>query len=114
MKLTVKHVFKLSDDYSDVFINKGFSVHCKYTQIHLSSRAINKTYYEDIYILEPNCYYYITFYEETQNPEFIPDLAESGLIYHFDEEQQRLYVYNCNENMIYLQHKVNILRCKNG
>lgn len=112
MKLTIKNVFKLSDDYSDIFINKGFTAHCKYNQIQLSSRTINKIYYEDIYILEPHCYYYITFYEELYdtNVNFISDLAEVGLICNYNKEQQRLYVYNCNENMVYLQHKVNIIR----
>ena len=113
MELRVKNVFKLSNDYNEVFINKGFKVNSKYHQIQLSSRTINKVQHDDIYILEPHCYYYITFYEEFYDTvvlfEYISDLAEAGLIYNYDETQQRLYVYNCNENMVYLQQKVNIL-----
>lgn len=113
MKLRVKEVFKLSNDYNEIFINNGFKANNKYHQVQLSSRIINKVQHDDIYILEPHCYYYITFYEKLYDTavlfEYISDLAEAGLIYNYNEEQQRLYVYNCNENMVYLQHKVNII-----
>lgn len=114
MKLTVKNVFKLDDDYDEIFINRATHTKGRFTQIQMSSRTIKKIQYDDIYMLEPHCMYYITFYEEFDADillySFVSDLLESGLIYNYDISQHKLYVYNCNENIIYLQHKTNLLQ----
>lgn len=109
MKLSVKRVYKLDDDYKNIFINNTANFIAEYTELQLSSRTINKTHYDDIYILEPNSYYRIEFYEEISSPEmldvsdFYRILMSSGLIAQYDASGPYLYVYNANQNMIYIQ-----------
>lgn len=110
MRLTVKKIFKLSDDYFDIFINKTARYKVKYEELKLNHRTIHKNYYEDVYILEPHTFYCICFNEQVQeNPTFISSLLESGLLYRFDKKSNRLYTYNCGENIVYIQQGVNLV-----
>ena len=109
MRLTVKKIFKLSDDYSDIFINKVAKYRVKYEELQLNNRTIHKNYYEDVYILEAHTFYCICFNEEIDSePSFNSSILESGLLYQFDKTSNKLYVYNCGENVVYIQQGVNL------
>lgn len=116
IKLCVKQIYKLNEDYNNVFINNTANFIADYIPLPLSSRTINKTHYEDIYILEPNSYYCIEFKENIDCVDYIhvwdfdDVLMSSGLLMQFNIHKQCLYVYNTNQNMIYIQQGAIILK----
>lgn len=119
IKLRVKDVYKLSDDYDNIFINNTANYTANYDKVQLSSRTVNKTHYDDVFVIEPNSYYYIDFESQVNvfvsimridEDDFIKVLRESGLILQFDKENRRLYLYNTNQNVIYIQEGAVILK----
>lgn len=115
INLTVKNCYKIRNDFENVFISKsGINVKPKYDRLKLASRSISSTRYEDVYIIEPESYYYLDFEEDvsqfamkknnkmgllnTKN-----DLYEIGLLMSFVAEKNRLYIYNTTKNIIYIE-----------
>ena len=115
IKLTVKNCYKIKDDFANVFISKsGINITPMYDRLKLASRSISSTRYEDVYIIEPNCYYYIDF-EEDITPFALKknnkasilkvenDLYKAGMIVTLNAEENRLYIYNATKNIIYIE-----------
>lgn len=113
MDIIVKKIFKLSDDYQDIFINNSAKTHVKYNPVMLSSRTIHQDYYDDIYILEPHKFYKIQYelknFKQTKNKVsyfFDNKLMNAGLIRNgMDTDNQMVYFYNSGENSIMIQDK---------
>jgi len=117
IKLRVKDVYKLRDDYDNIFINNTANYTANYDKVQLSSRTVNKTHYDDVFVIEPNSYYYIELKSQLHilggmidENDFIKVLRESGLILQFDKKNCRLYLYNANQNVIYIQEGAVILK----
>ena len=118
LKLRIKDVYKLRDDYDNIFINNTANYTANYDKVQLSSRTVNKTHYDDVFVIEPNSYYYIDFESQVNTlvsmmideDDFIKVLRESGLILQFDKKNCRLYLYNTNQNVIYIQEGAVILK----
>lgn len=113
MNIIVKEVYKLSDDYQDIFINNTSKTHVKYNPVMLSSRTIHKDHYDDIYILEPHKYYKIKYelknFKETDNQIgfwFDKKIINAGLVKNdMDKDNNIVYFYNSGENSIMIQNK---------
>lgn len=115
IKLTVKNCYKLKEDFENVFISKsGINVTPNYDQLKLASRSISSTRYEDVYIIEPNCYYYLDFEEDISSFAIKKynkmsvfksdnDLYKVGLLMALVSEENRLYIYNATQNIIYIE-----------
>lgn len=115
IKLTVKNCYKLKEDFENVFISKsGINVTPNYDQLKLASRSISSTRYEDVYIIEPNCYYYLDFEEDISSFAIKKhnkmsvlktdnDLYRVGLLMALVSEENRLYIYNATQNIIYIE-----------
>lgn len=117
IKLRIKDVYKLRDDYDNIFINNTANYTANYDKVQLSSRTVNKTHYDDVFVIEPNSYYYIDLKSQLHilggmidENDFIKVLRESGLILQFDKKNCRLYLYNTNQNVIYIQEGAVILK----
>lgn len=114
MNVIVDKIYKLSDDYQDIFINNSAKTHVKYNPVMLSSRTIHKDHYDDIYILEPHKFYKIEYelknFTENEKDEiglfFDKKLINSGLIKNgVDKENNIVYFYNSGENSVMIQNK---------
>lgn len=117
VQFSVKEVYKLSSDYKNIFINNTANFTPEYDLVQLSSRTVNKSHYDDIFILEPNSYYRIDFNEKhllskgiVNTIDFDSILIDSGLILQYDYKKPCLYVFNANQNMIYLQKGAILLK----
>lgn len=120
IKLTVKNCYKLRDDFENVFISKSeINITPKYDRLNLASRSVSSTRYDDVYIIEPECYYYVDFNEDVSQfamkknnkmgvLNIKNDLYESGLVMSFVAEQNRLYIYNATKNIIYIEKEAMI------
>lgn len=105
--LTIESCFKIENDFQNVFLSRsGIHVTPKTKQLKLSSRSINSTRYEDLYIIEPQAYYKITFKEKIGS-FFIDKIVlekvfwEAGLLAKIIEDE--LYIYNTTQNIVYIQ-----------
>lgn len=106
----VDKVFSLDEDYNNLFINNIADCRAEYQELPASSRNIGQNYYEDLFVIKPRHYYYITFTENIpQSTVFHPVLLVNALLYQFDHVNQRLYVYNCGDNIVYIQKNSNLL-----
>ena len=113
MDMIVSAVYKLSDDYQDIFINNAFKTNVKYTPVMLSSRTIHKDHYDDIYILEPHKFYKIQyelkdFTKTDKKIKCVLDnkLINTGLIQNgLDMDNNMVYFYNSGENSVMIQNK---------
>ena len=118
MNLTVKNCYKIRDDFENVFISQnGINIVPKYDRMKLASRSVSSTRYDDVFIIEPNCYYYIEFKEDlaaTVNNEkvqvlnVVDDLYEIGLIMSLVAGKNRIYLYNATQNIIYIEQGAKI------
>ena len=50
------------EDYNNLFISNIADCRAEYQELPMTSRNINKNYYEDLFVLEPHHYYYITLH----------------------------------------------------
>lgn len=111
---TINKVFVMVEDYNNLFISNIADCRAEYQELPMTSRNINKNYYEDLFVLEPHHYYYITFNEAIENPQsFHFALLSNALFYQFDTVNQRLYIYNCGNNIVYIQKNANLIRGEN-
>lgn len=105
IKLSVDKVFKLTSDYEDVFINNIANTKAHFEEVMLSNKTINKIHYDDVFAFEPQTYYYIQFDKDiTIDVKWInSSLLHSGLMFQYDDSNNRLFVYNCNDNIVYIK-----------
>ena len=111
MKVTVDECYELDGDYQNQFLGNEVFPQPKYTKLKCAERTVNKVHYNDVYILQPLHYYYITFIEDVKNIKNIKInkyFYQNGLILQLDYEYNKLYVFNASQNMIYLQKKTKI------
>lgn len=111
MKLTVNECFELDSDYQNQFLGVEVFPEPTYNRLKLSKRSVNQIHYEDIYILEPSHYYYITFNEKVndndlKNLRIKTPYFSNGLLITINEN--KIYLFNASQNIIYLQKGVEI------
>lgn len=111
--IKVNNIYKLSDDYQEIFLNNASQVHVKYEPLLLSSRTINKDPHNDIFLLEPHKYYKIVFemydkqgeqyYNENVMINLYKKIIGIGLIitpHDIDIDNKTIYLYNAGENVV--------------
>lgn len=107
MKIKVNECYELEGDYQNQFLGNEVFPRPKYKKIKSAERTVNKVHYDDVYILEPLHYYYVTFEEDISDEKlsfyFIEHLYLNGLIFSFDSSQNKMYLFNASQNIIYLQ-----------
>lgn len=116
MKIILEKVYKLSEDYQEIFINNSSETHVQYNEVRQSSRTIHQDHYENLYILEPHTLYKIEYKlksntQKNDNIQLIFDkkLIKAGLINGgIDIENNVAYFYNCGENNIMIQDKAEL------
>lgn len=108
MKLTVNECFKLNTDYQNQFLGKEVFPEPVYDKLKVVERTVNKIHYEDIYLLEPQHYYYITFKEDVKGLliKINASLIKNGLVVSIIDE--KMFLFNASQNIIYLQKGSNI------
>lgn len=108
--IQVNKIYKLSDDYNDIFLNNASMTHVTYNEVSLSSRTIHKDFYEDIFILEPHKTYKIDIIDKDEDTSLTEvnlkgKVMDAGLIPTINFDDCIMYLYNSNENMIFIQQK---------
>lgn len=107
MKILIDECYELEGDYQNQFLGNEVFPRAKYKKLQLSERTINKVHYNDIYILEPSHYYYVTLDKKISvfSKFFNVENAfyENGLLLSLDEKNNRVYLFNGSQNFIYLQ-----------
>lgn len=111
MKMILGEVYVLDSDFQEPLLQTGAQTHVKYTKLNFSERVINQTRFEDIYVLESGRYYFITFKNEIKGDKYLIEdkLFASGLIVQMDIKNNKMYLYNASDNLIYLKNE-----CKLG
>lgn len=119
MKLTVDKVMEIEDDFQEIFLAKsGIHVRPRFKELRTSQRSIGDTKYTDLYIIEPNKYYCISFKESlaayNKDDEVYHYLrtekifTECGLLTAWLPREEKLYIYNVSNNIIYIQEGMKV------
>lgn len=117
MKITVNECYELEGDYQNQFLGNEVFPKPKYKKVRAAERTVNKVHYNDVYILEPLHYYYVTFNEKIEELDIDEEnymikiqapFYENGLFISLNLSQGRLYLFNASQNIIYLQKKTKI------
>lgn len=106
MKVTVDECYELEGDYQNQFLGVEVFPKPKYQKLKEAERSVNKVHYNDVYILQPGYYYYITFQEDIKKDAFIKIIDSyffNGLIPCSNNIQGKLFLCNFSKNNIYLQ-----------
>lgn len=119
--IRVDNIYKLSDDYQEIFLNNASESYVKYEPLLLSSRTINKDPHNDVFLLEPHKYYKIIFemydkdgekyYDENAKISLNKKIRGTGLIItknDIDVKNRTIYIYNAGENVIMIKKRFNI------
>lgn len=108
MNVTVNECYELEGDYQNQFLGVEVFPKPKYKKVKSAERTVNKVHYDDVYILQPLHYYYVTFHENINNsnikiqaPFFL-----NGVIVFIDDN--RMYLFNSSQNIVYLQKNMKI------
>ena len=104
IKLTIEDCYKLNTDYQNQFLGNEVFPEPHYEKVLLSERTVNKIRYKNVYILEPNHYYYVTFQEDIYDKNFYimnKAVFMNGLMGQLGED--KVFLYNASQNMVYLQ-----------
>ena len=107
MKITVNECYELEGDYQNQFLGKEVYPKPKYKKLKSAERSVNKVHYNDVYILEPLHYYYITFNEdldflnEKHKINIKSPFYENGLLMSINEN--KIFLFNASQNIIYIQ-----------
>ena len=112
-KITLNECYELDTDYQVQFLGNEVFPKPRYIKINLSERTINQVHYDDVYVIEPGHYYYITFNEKIVSDTFytlIP-LSENGIIFNVASNEDRMYLFNGSKNIVYLQKNMTIGMC---
>lgn len=104
MKVCVNECFELKGDYQNQFLGDEVFPQPKYQKIKCSERSVNKVHYNNVYILEPLHYYYVTLSEKIETTLEVNNIFyHNGLILKLDYENNRIYIFNASQNIVYLQ-----------
>lgn len=106
MKITVNECYELEGDYQNQFLGKEVFPKPKYKKLKAAERSVNKVHYNDVYILEPSHYYYVTFNEDLEQKYSLnihSPYFENGLLISLELDKNRMFIFNASQNMIYLQ-----------
>lgn len=110
MKVTVNECYELEGDYQNQFLGKEVFPQPKYKKLKASERSVYKVHYNDVYILEPLHYYYITFNENLN--DFLNEISflnihtpyyTNGLLMSLKLEENRMFIFNASQNIVYIQ-----------
>ena len=112
MKVTIKDCYVLSEDFQNQFIGKDVLPEPSFEKLKLSKRTAHQIRYEDVYILEPHKFYYVTFNETMVNEHYsiyvYKAFIKNGLMVRLESTENRLYIYNASQNIVYLQQGTKI------
>lgn len=115
MKITVNECYELKGDYQNQFLGNEVFPKPKYEKVKSAERTVNKVHYDDVYILEPLHYYYVTFNEKLEDVnehnymlKIQEPFYENGLFMSLSSKYERMYLFNASRNIIYLQKKTKI------
>lgn len=112
MKVTVKECYELEGDYQNQFLGIEVFPKPKYRKLKEAERSVNKVHYDNVYILEPLHYYYVTFNEEFNQEDYFlhPNLHlfQNGLLFSLSSDENKMYLFNASQNIVYLQKGVSI------
>ena len=112
MKVSVNECYELDGDYQNQFLGDEVFPQPKYKKVKLSERTVNKVHYNDVYILEPLHYYYVTFDvdilklkedDEMHYMKTSEHFAINALLMHLDAQNNRMFLFNASQNIIYVQ-----------
>lgn len=112
MKVSVDECYELDGDYQNQFLGDEVFPQPKYKKVKLSERTVNKVHYNDVYILEPLHYYYVTFDvdilklkedDEMHYMKTSEHFAINALLMHLDAQNNRMFLFNASQNIIYVQ-----------
>lgn len=112
MKIHVDECYELEGDYQNQFLGNEVFPKPKYKKLNVAERSVNKVHYNDVYILEPLHYYYVTIdknLKELREDNKMHYLQTSmhydynGLIMSIDSYNNRVFLFNASQNVIYLQ-----------
>lgn len=112
MRITVKDCYVLNDDFQNQFIGREIFPEPGYDKMRLSERTVNQVHYDNVYILEPGRFYYVTFNEnmtsEYYNIHIGKHFIKNGLVVRLESTENKLFLYNASQNIIYLQQGATI------
>ena len=112
MNITINECFELNEDFQNQFLGNGIFPEPKYTKLRLSERTVKKIHYKDVYLLKSFGYYYVTFNEDISEMSkeekryilsFNAPFSLNGLLLSLDAGNNRLFLFNATQNVIYLQ-----------
>ena len=104
MDLIVKDCYELDIDYQVQFLGIEVFPKPSYKKLSVSERSVNKVHYDNIFLLEPNHYYYVTFTEDFNSAKITAPLFLNGLIVSVNNN--KMFLFNASQNIIYLQKGV--------
>ena len=105
MKVTVNECYELEGDYQNQFLGNEVFPRPKYKKVKAAERTVNKVHYDDVYILEPLHYYYVTFCEDIDGFDTLSInyyFSNNGLILT-STGRKKIFIFNASQNIIYLQ-----------
>lgn len=117
MEVTIKDCYELDSDYQIQFLGKHLFPEPKYNKLKLSEVTVNKIHYDDVYILEPQHYYYVDFNEEVKkfdedDSRYMMNVEKSfyknGLILSLVPSENKMFIFNASQNIIYLRKNTNL------
>lgn len=117
MEITVKDCYMLDTDYQMQFLGKHLFPEPQYTKLKLAEITVNKIHYDDIYILEPQVYYYVTLNESLKefdetDTRYIMNVEKSfyknGLILSVVASENKIFIFNASQNIVYLRKGTNL------
>ena len=120
MKIKLEDVDEIEDDFQQIFLAKsGIHVKPRLHRLKTATKSIAGIKYDDLYIIEPNKFYFLNF-DEDLSPFIEEDIkmhyvktedifVTSGLLTSFQMNENRLAIYNASKNIIYIQKGMNIM-----
>ena len=112
MKIKIDECYELEGDYQNQFLGNEVFPKPNYKKLKLAERSVNQIHYNDVYLLEPLHYYYVTFdedlgnYKDDDEMHYLKTLKYypmNGLLLHLEISENRMYIFNASQNIIYLQ-----------
>ena len=108
MKVYLANVFKIDDDYQEILIDSNNFGSIKLLQVFPIKQNIDGVTYDDVYVIEPECYYEVLLREDTPT-DFVrftahDRLLRSGLIVsELNKRTRSIFIYNTTKNSIFIR-----------
>lgn len=102
MNVKIKKLFELADDLQTILFGSPF-VNLNYTEIYPTKTHVNGIE-TNVFTIRAKTFYEIELTHIPPNVDFIldPILSASGIIYNFNPLTKQLFLYNCTENVIFI------------